>query len=72
MKPIFHSPSEAAEMLGLSVRTLRRAVNAGELPAIRYNSRVWRFSAVDLAAWFAKRGGRLSTSGTTRTSLADS
>lgn len=65
--PRFHSPKEAADLLGVSVRTLRRAVEADELAVVKYNSRVWRFSAVDLAAWYASRGGRLSTSRTRAT-----
>ena len=69
--PRFHSPAEAAALLGISKKTLRRAVDAGELPCVKYNSRVWRFSAVDLAAWYALRGGRLSTSGTSGTSPQD-
>jgi excisionase family DNA binding protein len=68
MKITYYKPKEASDFLGISVRTLRRAVIAGELPAIRYNSRTWRFSAVDLAAWYATKGGRLSTSGTSNTS----
>jgi excisionase family DNA binding protein len=63
--PRFHSPKEASDLLGISKRTLRRAVEMGELSCIKYNSRTWRFSAVDLAAWYASRGGRLATSKTT-------
>jgi excisionase family DNA binding protein len=62
--PRFHSPQEAADILGISKRTLRRAVEAGELPCIKYNSRTWRFSAVDLALWHLSKGGKLSTSRT--------
>jgi excisionase family DNA binding protein len=69
--PKFHPPAEAAALLGLSVRTLRRAVGAGELECVRYNSRVWRFRATDLAAWYEKRGGTLSTTRTTRTTPPD-
>lgn len=74
MKPKFHPPKEAADLLGISVKTLYRAVADGELPAIKYNSRTWRFSAVDLAAWYATKGGRLSTTRanlTTTTTLTD-
>jgi excisionase family DNA binding protein len=67
MKPKFHSPGEASDLLGISKRTLRRAVESGELPCVKYNDRVWRFSAVDLAAWYASRGGRLSTTRTSGT-----
>jgi len=63
--PKFHSPQEASEIFGISVRTLRRAVESGELSCVKYNSRVWRFSAVDLGAWYATKGGRLSTTHTT-------
>ena len=61
MNPKFYTPSEASDLLGISKRTLRRAVKAGELPCVQYNARVWRLSAVDLAAWYATKGGRLST-----------
>ena len=57
----FYTPYEASDLLGRSKRTLRRAVKAGELPCVQYNARVWRLSAVDLAAWYATKGGRLST-----------
>ena len=67
MKPRFHTPNEAADLLGISKRTLRRAVEAGELPCVKYNRRTWRFSAVDLGLWYASRDGRLSTTGTKAT-----
>jgi excisionase family DNA binding protein len=68
MKTKFHPPAEAAEILGVSVRTLRRAVAAGELPCVKYNARTWRFSAVDLAIWHISKGGRLSATGASVTS----
>ena len=72
MTPQFHSPGEAAKLLGVSVRTLRRAVIAGDLACVRYNPRVWRLRADHLAAWYQSKGGELSASRSTRASLADS
>lgn len=68
MNPIVktYSPQEVADLLGLSKATILGAVKTGELPAIRYNARVFRVAAVDCAAWYALRGGRLrSTTSTT-------
>lgn len=57
----FYAPKQAANLLGISTRTLRRAVLASELPVVKYNRRTWRFSAIDLAAWYCTRGGRLKS-----------
>jgi excisionase family DNA binding protein len=46
------TPQEAADFLGVSVRTLRRAEKAGELPVIRINARVIRFLPPDLSLWY--------------------
>lgn len=63
-----YSPKKTADMLGIPVSTIRAAVHSGELPAIRYNQRVWRITAVDAAAWYATKGGRIrSTTSTTPT-----
>lgn len=43
---------EAAEMVGLSLTTIKRAVRAGELPAKRRGSRTTRISVAALEAWF--------------------
>lgn len=47
----FYSPGEAAAVLGISTRTVLRAIASGRLRAIRVNSRVLRISAADLEAW---------------------
>jgi excisionase family DNA binding protein len=61
MKPILttYSPQAVADLLGLPKSTVLAAIEKGELPAIRYNARVIRITAVDSAAWFASKGGRL-------------
>lgn len=50
-----HSPAETAEILGLSKKTIYRAIKIGELPVIRINARVIRISAIDSALWFATK-----------------
>lgn len=40
--------AEVSALAGISVRTVRRLVHAGELPAIRYNHKVVR---VPIGAW---------------------
>lgn len=44
----FISLSAAADILGISVHTLRRRVAAGELPAFRTGRRIIRVRVVDL------------------------
>lgn len=44
----FISLSAAAEMLGISVHTLRRRIAAGELPAFRSGKRIIRVRVSDL------------------------
>ena len=44
----FISLSVAAEMLGISVHTLRRRIAAGELPAFRTGRRIIRIRVSDL------------------------
>lgn len=44
----FMSLSAAAEMLGISVHTLRRRIAAGELPALRTGRRIIRVRMSDL------------------------
>lgn len=44
----FISLSTAAEMLGISVHTLRRRIAAGELPAFRTGKRIIRVRVRDL------------------------
>lgn len=44
----FISLSAAADMLGISVHTLRRRIAAGELPAFRTGKRIIRIRVSDL------------------------
>lgn len=44
----FISLSTAADMLGISVHTLRRRIAAGELPAFRTRKRIIRVRVIDL------------------------
>lgn len=44
----FESLSDAAERTGLSVRTLRRRIAAGQLPAYRSGPRVLRVDPADV------------------------
>ena len=57
MNPNTYSMKEAAELVGYSVRTLRRAIDAGELLAARQASGSIRISRVELAKWWKGRGG---------------
>jgi excisionase family DNA binding protein len=44
------SQAEAAEYLGITDRTIRRMIAAGELPAYRMGARLLRIDAADLDA----------------------
>jgi len=71
MKPIVatYKPQQVAELLGLPKSTILAAIERDELPAIRYNRRVYRVTATDAAAWYCMKGGKLkSTTPTTSTS----
>ena len=46
---------EAADRIGVSVRTIRRAVDAGELPYVRFGHRPPRIGEDDLIAWVNSR-----------------
>lgn len=50
------SLAEAAAMLGLNPATLRRAIAAGELRAMKL-AKHYRVSRAELAAWWRERGG---------------
>ncbi len=52
-----YSLAEAAELVGYSTRTLRRAIDAEELLAARQSSGSIRISRAELAAWWRNRGG---------------
>ena len=58
----FISLTKAADILGISVATLRRRIAAGELPAFRSGRRIIRIRVSDLEAILrrvptAQRGG---------------
>ena len=48
------APDAAAEILGVSARTLRRRVAEGEIPAIRLGPRTVRFDPHDLARYIER------------------
>ena len=48
-------PAEAAEALGISLRTLMTWVNAGAIPVTRLGERCLRFSVASLRDWIADR-----------------
>lgn len=50
----FISLSAAANMLGISVHTLRRRIAAGELPAFRSGRRIIRIRVSDLKKLFRR------------------
>ena len=52
-----YSMAEAAALVGYSTRTLRRAIDAGELLAARQPSGSIRISRFELALWWKERGG---------------
>lgn len=58
------SPREAAELIGLHVKVIRRAISAGELPASKLRSRL-RIRRSDLYGWI--ENGRVQA----RTELED-
>lgn len=70
MQPLIttYSPQQVSDLLGVPKSTVLAAIDKGELPAIRWNRRVFRITATDAALWFALHGGRLkSTTSTTAT-----
>lgn len=70
MNPNTYSLAEAAELVGYSTRTLRRAIDAGELLAARQASGSIRISRTELAAWWRSRGGGELFGQGTRTDIA--
>jgi excisionase family DNA binding protein len=50
----FISLATAADMLGVSVHTLRRRIAAGELPAFRAGKRIIRIRVSDLERMFRR------------------
>lgn len=70
MKPLIqtYSPAQVSDLLGLPKSTILAAIDRGELPAIKFNRRVFRVTATDAAIWYSTKGGRLkSTTCTTAT-----
>ena len=55
------STKEACAFLGCRKKTLHRARKAGKITPIVVNQRVFRWSLVDLAAFYAEKTGGLST-----------
>jgi excisionase family DNA binding protein len=53
--PDYISPTEAAQMLGVHTKTLKRWASAGKIPAWRTPGGWWRFSRSELAVWHAAR-----------------
>jgi excisionase family DNA binding protein len=58
---IAYSPKQVSDLLGLPKSTVLAAIERAELPAIRYNARVYRITAIDVAVWYASKGGRLKS-----------
>ena len=50
----FVSLAQAADILGISVHTLRRRISAGELPAFRSGRRIIRVRVSDLERLFRR------------------
>ncbi len=48
-------PQEAANSLGVSLRSLMAWAAAGEVPVVRLGDRCLRFSVADLQVWIATR-----------------
>ena len=46
--------ADVAKQVGLTVRTVRKYVDRGELRAIRFGRRVVRFDPADVQAWITK------------------
>ena len=59
------SPREAAQQAGVSYETVRRAIKAGELAAVRHTHgrREYRISRAALAAWIAARNEVVTVEG---------
>ena len=57
-------PQEAANSLGVSLRTLMTWAATGSVPVVRLGERVLRFSTADLEAWIAARSTRRPTEAT--------
>jgi excisionase family DNA binding protein len=61
MHRVAYSPSEVAELVGLSRKAIYRAIERGELAASRVSSRL-RIRPADIDSWL--EAGRIETSAT--------
>jgi excisionase family DNA binding protein len=50
----FLTPQEVSQLLRVSVYTVRRWINDGELPAYKVG-RGWRISEADISAWLDRK-----------------
>ena len=55
MKYKIHTVQEVAQILGLSKKTILRAIKKNELPCIKINPRVYRIHAVDASVWYVAK-----------------
>lgn len=55
MQPRDYTIGEASNLVGLSEKTLLRAIRSGELPCLKINARVYRLMPVDLSVWYLSR-----------------
>ena len=51
------SLAETAELLGVSKSTIRRAVDRGDLEAVRLSSKLVRIRAASVERWIAESSG---------------
>ena len=54
----FYTPREMADIMGVDVRTIRKAVAAGEMPAVRFTSgpsSTMRVQQEDFWAWVERK-----------------
>jgi hypothetical protein len=54
MRPLAVRPLKAAEMLGISISSLRRLTIAGELPMFKHDRKAF-YRVATLDAWLAQR-----------------
>ncbi len=55
----FLTPKEVSELLRVSVYTVRRWINAGDLPAYKVG-RGWRISKSDIEEWLSRHQSMLA------------
>lgn len=55
--PLLVTPTEAARMLGIGLRTLQDLYAKGEIPAIRLGKSV-RIKVSEIEKWVEKQGGK--------------